>query len=293
MKLDLDLQYSPTKWVTRLAPSEVIQNHINFCTIRQEKIEKEYPCELKVKYNEEDSIDVFYASIGQKEKFTENKEEFKGTVVVFLHGGYWSKNVLEDVGAYGAPAFVKDEGSEQVIYVTIDYRLSPPNKIGKVFESSKQGIKFICSKFPSSKVCLVGHSAGAHLSAMYLSQPNISPQVKSAALISGVYSLKEIQQCCINEESNLFLTDEEVKDYSPSNLVQSFNTSIKVSILVAKQDSSEFLRQSKEYFNALETQKVQTTFNIIPETDHFNVVENLANSESVTNKVVKELISQH
>ena len=92
-------------------------------------------------------------------------------VLVFVHGGGWS------IGGKGTrstiPAFFGDAG---VLYVSINYRLSPAAKHPAHAEDVARAVAWVHANIhgyggDGSAIYLMGHSAGAHLVALVASAP--------------------------------------------------------------------------------------------------------------------------
>jgi arylformamidase len=107
---------------------------------------------------------------------------------VFIHGGGWhrgDKKRYEDMGHFYA-----DRG---IVFVAINYRLSPEVKHPKLAEDSAKAVKWVydnISKYGGDhdKIVLSGHSAGAQLAALiatdprYLSAHNLQPNFLRAVI---------------------------------------------------------------------------------------------------------------
>lgn len=323
-----DKQYSPSKWVTRCSPSDVISLHVSHCETLSKEAAEHLATELLMSYSSADndspgSVSFFFKSRAQQQRLTDGKEAQaqKGEaaedgnlkVIVYLHGGYWTAGVLEDCGAFFAEAVVRErllsadveEGESEVIVATVQYHLSPPTKMSAIVASVCDGIEFICKRFPAAEIILCGHSAGAHLAGMILSQElsamfGVSKakeqtrfsQVSRFLLVSGIYDLGPIQQSCVNEEAALGLTEEDVQRCSPAQSLaqlkrdlqsnkdldvrQSQLSRFQVEIVVGQHDSPEFIRQSRMFSETCSALGITANFEVLWDYDHFSIVEALS-----------------
>ena len=99
-------------------------------------------------------------------------------------------------------------------------------------------------------------------------------------MISGVYDLEPIRKSCVNEP--LQLTEQEVIANSPMTLLCDGNKKwidVKCYVIVGQHDSPEFQRQSKEFASLLESQSIPVESWTVNSVDHFDIVENLSNSD--------------
>ena len=113
---------------------------------------------------------------------------------------------------------------------------------------------------------LVGHSAGAHLSALMLTHPAVS----EAVLLSGIYDLAPIQQTHLNAALNL--SDHEIRQYSP--LLIEAAVQKPYAIFCGAQELDELIWQSQSYFHnrkAIDPDFV--SFQLLDNTHHYNILD--------------------
>ena len=134
----------------------------------------------------------------------------------------------------------------------------------------------------TGKLYIAGHSAGGHLAAMMAAThwPSVSTMlpidlVKGAICISGIYDLDPIRFTAVNQD--VHLDEAAAKRLSPA-LMQ---PPVKLPMLmgVGGDESDEFKRQNKllveQWSSVSAIQDIP-----LPGTNHFSVVEELANAES-------------
>lgn len=104
-------------------------------------------------------------------------------VLIHIHGGGWrigDKKMTDDHGRYFA--------SQGIIFVTLNYRLSPKDKHPAHIEDCAAGVAWVMKnletlKGDKSRIYLSGHSAGAQLAALlgtndkYLAKHNLKPEL--------------------------------------------------------------------------------------------------------------------
>lgn len=120
--------------------------------------------------------------------------------------------------------------------------------------------------------------------------PNSLNRLHSLFLISGVYDLKDLRETSINCNNLLSLSDANVTSLSPAMFNYSgWPNNLNVQIFVGQNDSPTFITQSKNLHNLLrDTSKLCSTFTIVPDCDHFDLVELLSNP---TYQITKSILT--
>jgi acetyl esterase/lipase len=110
-------------------------------------------------------------------------------VVVFFHGGGWSRGSAADYGFVGASI-----ARAGMIAAVADYRLYPAVRFPDFMVDAAAAVALVARRFPDRRVVLAGHSAGAHiavllaLDARYLAAAGVArDRITGAVGISGPY----------------------------------------------------------------------------------------------------------
>lgn len=218
-------------------------------------------------------------------------------IVVYIHGGYWQE-LTKNQSAYCVSPLI--ENGYRVII--LDYDLCPNVKLEEIVQQIQKAMKFVFDYAGSSdaqSVTIVGHSAGAHLAASVLQEeytqdiPNLDKLV-SVFLISGVYDLTDLRRTTVNRNNMLSLDHTNVINCSPIfhcyKHLKRFN--IKFYVYAAENDSPTFIKQSENFHQHLLCNNLHSKLRIVPVCDHFDIVENLAQSDfEITRKIVKQVKS--
>merc|ERR1712071_276142 len=138
-------------------------------------------------------------------------------------------------------------------------------------------------------VIIGGHSAGSHLTAMLLHsswwrEERHFQLIRGLVHISGVFDLTPLVETYVN--APLKLDNETAKKFSPMFNLDALRESqsesatellkrIRHIVVVGENDSSEFKRQSRTYFQALMEAGMDVELEEIPSVDHFDIVEKL------------------
>ncbi|XP_066504296.1 kynurenine formamidase [Hoplias malabaricus] len=265
-KDELERQYSPSQWCLRMAADDVIKAHVAALRLGTEKARAVAQTILDVPYGEGEgeSLDVYLPSSSSPDV----------PLVIYLHGGYWQFLSKEESGFMAVPLAQKG-----VVVVAVGYSIAPKGNMDLMVAQVRRSVVSIIQQYSHiSGLYLCGHSAGAHLAAMVLStdwtEYSVTPQIKGAFLVSGIYDLLPILSTYVNEP--LKMTEEVALRNSPSRLVpqlKSSSSACEIVVAVAENDSPEFRKQSEDYFKSLESTEFNVTFEDVPNTDHFNIIE--------------------
>ncbi|XP_037328867.2 kynurenine formamidase isoform X2 [Pungitius pungitius] len=277
-KDELERQYSPSRWSHRMSADDVIEAHRKALTEGTQRARGLAQTLLNVPYGEGDGekLDVYIPSTNSLVP-----------LVIYLHGGYWQFLSKEESGFMAVP--LVDKG---VVVVAVDYDTAPKGTMDLMVSQVRRSVVSIIQQYSHiSGLYLCGHSAGAHLAAMVLStdwsQYSITPQIKGAFLVSGIYDLLPILSTYVNEP--LKMTDEVALRNSPSKLVPQLklsSSSCHIVVAVAENDSPEFRKQSEEYYKTLEASGLNVTMEDVANTDHFNIIEQLVDGQYQLTKLL-------
>lgn len=111
-------------------------------------------------------------------------------VVVYVHGGGWSRGDKREVGAQ--PKLFNENG---VVLVAVNYRLSPEVKYPVHVSDIATGIAWVRANIAqyggdSNKLVVMGHSAGSHLASLVATHPDpLGKQGLKVSELKGAISL--------------------------------------------------------------------------------------------------------
>ncbi len=192
---------------------------------------------------------------------------------VFIHGGYWQA-LSQRESAMMAPALIEAEHS----LATLNYTLAPDARLGDMIDECRNALLWLAANasalgFDPSRVTLSGHSAGAHLASMVMATSadalaRAGLRVRDVILISGVFDLEPIRLTPVNDP--LQLTPVEVNDLSPIRHLP--RPGPRYHVTVADRDTPEFIRQSREYAEALRKGGHSVSFDLQKGMHHFDII---------------------
>ena len=199
--------------------------------------------------------------------------ESTNKLIVFVHGGFWRRLSADD-GTFLTPGWHELGFSA----ASINYSLCPNAPLETLINQTSQAIDFLLQNYAPQDITLIGHSAGAHLVAMKLCNPN-SPQFGGAIMVSGIFDLEPIVKTSVNDAVQL--NEQSAKALSPINFVaNAANTPL--TIIWGANETDEFKRQSQEFAAAWSSidSHATTTQKEFKSRNHFDILYEL-NSRDV------------
>jgi arylformamidase len=169
-----------------------------------------------------------------------------------------------------------------VSVAVVGYDLCPTVSIVDIIEQMRAACLVLWRK-RRQRMLVYGHSAGGHLAACMaatdwkvFASDAPSDLVPAAYAVSGVFDLAPLTRISINED--LRLDDTEARRVSP--LFWHVPVGRSLDAVVGALESSEFLRQSKTVADAWQQRHALTRYEEIAATNHFTVIDALANPAS-------------
>ena len=261
----LDQAYDNTRAVEN--SRELLEN---FST-KSAEISMEYPNGLNIRYGRHPRECLDYFSCGKT----------GAPLFVFIHGGYWQMRSKEQFRfiARGPLAHGFDVAN-------IGYPLAPDVNMREIVRSIRSALGYLRIHsgdlgFDNSHVYVSGWSAGAHLAVSVLDEVGVC----GALAISGIYDLKPISQCFLNDK--LQLTENEILLYSP--LRRSF-VKKPIAVVVGADELPELRRQSAEFAMHRTEEDIPGSFNLLTNHNHFTILGELENSEGSLTQLLVQLI---
>ena len=218
--------------------------------------------------------------------FPAKDDDASTPLVLFIHGGWWRS--LEPTMFSQMAAGPNAKGCTVAV---AGYDLCPQVSIAAIIEQLRAACLWLW-RTQHKRVTVVGHSAGGHLAACMLAQewnafasdaPN--DLIRCAYAISGVFDLTPLVNISVNQD--LKLDDAEARRVSP--LYWRVPPGRTLDAVVGKFESSEFLRQSHSIVEAWRQGMAQTRYEEIAGTNHFTVVDPLADPASAMTRRVSDL----
>jgi len=190
---------------------------------------------------------------------------------VYIHGGYWQELSHKDSAHMASASLAKG-----MAFAAVNYTLAPKATIAGMVDQCARALDRLAASasdlgIDTDRIVLSGHSAGAHLAAMLISEgatPPPPPGLRGVLLISGVFDLEPIRHTPVNDP--LGLTAGSVASLSPLRLPP--RVSVPVSLVAGERDTDEFRRQSRAYTDYLNDCGLAADYTEIPGRNHFDIV---------------------
>ncbi|WP_399697059.1 alpha/beta hydrolase [Xenophilus sp.] len=213
-------------------------------------------------------------------------------VAVFIHGGFW-RGSDKSLHAFLAPALTATGAA----VVLLNYDLCPQVRIEDIVSQVHRGVAWVAQNIrrfggDPQRIGLVGHSAGAHLAAVLLSEDGAgapAPSVRQALCISGLFDLEVIRQVPFLQ-ADLQLSEESARRLSPIRRRPS--PGAQVHAVVGGEESAEFLRQTT-LLRAHWGTDCTPVCEPVPGCGHFDILEALALPHSALHALAARVIHGH
>ncbi len=203
----------------------------------------------------------------------------QGTVVVFVHGGYWQRShrlafshLAQGLLAHG------------VAVAMPSYELCPSVTLAALVEQVRDSVAFLHRRL-GGRFLATGHSAGGHLTAMLMATDwaarGLPADLVPAGMpISGLFDLEPITHTTANGALGLDVA--EARLLSPLLLPAPGG---RIHAYVGGEEGTEYTRQSRSIAEAW-----GGTWDSLPGLHHFSIVEELQNPASAMVAKALELL---
>jgi arylformamidase len=202
--------------------------------------------------------------------------------VVYIHGGYWQTCSKEDFAfvAHGPLAL----GYNVVI---AEYTLAPQSSMTQIVQEVGRLLDYLADnreqlQMGRGPVCLVGHSAGGHLSLVHRAHPLLA----HAMLISPLVDLEPISLSWLN--AKLQLTQTEIDLYSP---LRHIDKGAPMTVAVGGAELPELVRHASEYATAATESGEAVEYMAIANRNHFSVLEDLASASGALTRTLARALT--
>ncbi|XP_013002549.1 kynurenine formamidase isoform X2 [Cavia porcellus] len=264
---ELEKQYSPSRWVIRMEPEEVVRTFWEKGIEATKNARASRRCQLHVPYGDGqgDRMDIYFP----------DTESEALPFFLFFHGGYWQS------GSKSQSAFMVNPLTAQGVAVAIvDYDVAPKGTLDQMVDQVARSVVFVQKRYPRNQgIYLCGHSAGAHLASMMLlaswTEHGVVPNLRGLFLVSGLYDLEPIVSTSNN--TLLLLTLEDALRNSPQrrlDVAPAQHVAPACPVLVM----------------TLCHRGWEATFEKLPGMDHFSIIEDLTKRDCVATQIIVKTI---
>lgn len=200
-------------------------------------------------------------------------------VVLFIHGGYW-RALDKDDHTHLALPFI-DAGA---VFLNINYDLCPDVTVSTIASEIRAGLIWAAQHAEGyggdpDRIFLYGHSAGAHLAGMMMTE-TFSPdavrpeQVRGVFAISGIYEPEIARTLAVNAEIGL-----DAAEAARNNVLQRTPCHAWPTLVAAGgAEPSGWVEQSRAFEALLRDHDIPVEFVTAENSNHFSFLEILSDS---------------
>lgn len=199
-------------------------------------------------------------------------------LLVYIHGGYWQRLSAAD-SLFNASDAVR----HGVSLHAVEYTLAPAATVHQIVQECVADVRRVLGLLDPVSVVVAGCSAGAHLAAMCAREPDIAARIDGIALLSGIYDVRPIVRTPTNDP--LGLTPGSAAEVSPMLLPTTVPTK-RALLAVGAYESSEFVRQNREYGERLARDGTDVQTEVVADRDHFDLPYDLLSPGTVVGEWV-------
>jgi len=216
-------------------------------------------------------------------------------VLIDIHGGGWTAGSKE-VRSIPAEAIM----SQGIIWAPIDYGLAPKYRMENMINHVRTSLAWVYHNISQyggdpTQIFISGQSAGAHLAATALipgwhnSFDVPEKLIKGLIALSGIYDLGSLVQPIKTEtQESLKLTTDEAMLFSP--LYHLPKNAITILIAYGNNEPFAYMQEAKDYAKELGSAGCKVSSIIVPDANHFDMINVIGKSDSLLFKTVMEII---
>lgn len=229
-------------------------------------------------------LDIRYGE-GQKQKIDVfSCGDASAPVLVYFHGGYWQRG---DKSIYSFLATPFTQAGVNVAIV--GYDLCPAVSITRISEEAREALAYLWRNagdlgLNRDRIVAMGHSAGGHITEMMMGTDWISlggdlpaDLLRAGIPVSPLSLLEPVRLTSLNDGIRMDAAEAEAE--SPM-LNHPPVTDAPQLVVVGGRETAEFHRQAEMYRDAFQTAQRRIDLYVVPDVDHFDELNVLADPQS-------------
>jgi arylformamidase len=240
---------------------------------RSAALRKRLPDHLDLRYGprERNRIDFF-------------KARASAPTLLFIHGGYWQHRAKETFALFAEGAM-----AHGINVALVGYTLAPDATLDQIVAEIDAGIDFLGVQLPAlggegRGIVVSGWSAGGHLTAMALANPN----VRAGLGISGIYDLEPIRHSYLNVKLGL----DEAASRRNSPMMQPEGPPKPLSLVVGSAELPLLRKQTADFAAHRARGGLPVTYEEIPGADHFAIMNEMAAPAGRITTLIRQLFER-
>jgi arylformamidase len=239
---------------------------------RSAEVRKLHPAHLDLRYGprERNRID-----------FLKTREN--APTLLFIHGGYWQMRAKEAFTLFAEGAM-----AHGINVALIGYTLAPEAVLDEIVAEIHAGIDHLAVQLPElgggKGIVVSGWSAGGHLTAMALSNPN----VRAGVAISGIYDLEPIRHSYLNVKLGL----DEAASRRNSPMMQPGGPMKPLALVVGGGELPLLRKETADFAGHRARYGLPVTYEEIPGADHFSIMKEMAAPSGRITTLIRQLFER-
>lgn len=212
-------------------------------------------------------------------------------LAIFVHGGYWRALDKSDHTLVVPPLLAAG-----AVVANVNYDLCPAVTLDEIAAQMVRAVRY-CHRHASqwgadpARLVLIGHSAGAHLAARVLNTPadadgTPADLVSGVAAISGIYEPLIATKLSVNEQAQI----SEQMALSNDCLRNAPLGNAAVVAWAGGDEPMGWIEQSVRYSQTVSGAGLACRQFVLPDTNHFTVLEQSMQPDSLGFKAIVELL---
>jgi len=198
---------------------------------------------------------------------------------IFIHGGYWRGRDKRDYSFVVPPLLATN-----AVVANVNYDLCPVVTLDEIVRQAIQVVRFCHTNATNweadpNQITLIGHSAGAHLTARVLNSPadeigTPAHCLESIIGLTGVYEPQVILRTSVNKEAQISEQSAIANDCiaNPPQLVGERKP--RVALWAGGDEPQGWIEQTSRYATVLRESGIACTDHVASGCDHFSILEN-------------------
>jgi arylformamidase len=204
--------------------------------------------------------------------------------LLFIHGGYWQMRAKEAFTLFAEGAM-----AHGINVALIGYTLAPEAVLDEIVAEIHAGIEHLAAQLPElggdgKGIVVSGWSAGGHLTAMALSNPN----VRGGIAISGIYDLEPIRHSYLNVKLGL----DEASSRRNSPMMQPGGAMKPLSLVVGGAELPLLRKETADFAGHRAKYGLPVTYEEIPGADHFSIMKEMASPNGRIPTLIRQLFER-
>jgi arylformamidase len=203
--------------------------------------------------------------------------------LLFIHGGYWQMRSKDAFTLFAAGPM-----AHGINMALIGYTLAPDATLEQIVAEIHAGIDFLAGRLPElgadpGRLVASGWSAGGHLTAMAMMNPNI----RGGIAISGIYDLEPIRHSYLNVK--LGLDEAMSKRNSPMLLT---HASKPMALTVGGAELPLLRKQTSDFAAYRAKSGLPVTYEEIPGANHFTIMDEMAQPKGRITTLIRQVFER-